>query len=288
MKRFQKGMAMALALVFAFTLCFVAQPQVKAQAATTSVTMYVGESIYWTNYQDVKSCSASKKNIVSAKRDSKNKTHLNITAKKTGSVTLTIKTARQTQKLKIKVVKFDFSVEPVKDLGNGYIVYKITNNTGLIFDYGTMSYTLKNPEGETVKEDTKLISDLMPEKPAYVKINYDDRSYTVDPAQSSAEMITGDGTYRRVDATYKNRSNKVTITDEITEDNKLSVKFKNTYSDSVSGTIDVLLYDDAGELVDVRQISVFLKGKATDTESVTLSSVEFASYKLNVRIYSKK
>ncbi len=63
----------------------------------------------------------------------------------------------------------------------------------------------------------------------------------------------------------------------------------STYA--VSGTVYIMLYDAADQLIGVRPLSIYLKGSAIETETVKLdtkySYPTYDHYKLAIRAYSK-
>ena len=129
----------------------------------------------------------------------------------------------------------------------------------------------------------------MPKKTAYEKISYNDYSFTVSTENSSAAYAGGN---RKTDVLfftdkstypsgstfkpqvksaffivsfilfvkYKSRvsTTKATVTDET--DGKITLKVQNTYSGAVRGTIDVLYYDEQGNVIYYNYYYVSMKG----------------------------
>jgi hypothetical protein len=243
------------------------------QAATVkkSLTLYKGEAIYFTDYSTVKSVSSSKKSVVTVKKDSERDYRANITAKKTGKATLTMKTKSKTYKYTITVKKLDVTAK-ITDMGNGYLLLTVKNNTKNTFTSVDFSYTLKNEQGEVVKSDTRSVSNVVAGKTVYDYISYDNYSYDVDPSKCSAKAT---GVSRDPDATYKNVSSKVTYT--VTEDDNgsdtltLSVKSKNTLKkDYARGYHYILVYDADNNVIGLKTINIYLKAGAVNTDTAKI------------------
>ena len=124
----------------------------------------------------------------------------------------------------------------------------------------------------------------MPKKTAYEKISYNDYSFTVSTENSSAAYAGGN---RSLSAKYKSRvsTTKATVTDET--DGKITLKVQNTYSGAVRGTIDVLYYDEQGNVIYYNYYYVSMKGNDIVSNTVNAPNNGYASYKLIVRTYSK-
>lgn len=273
-----------VALVLSLALLVTLMPQAAVQAATKtqSETLLVGEVVeYSPILGTIKSVSTSKKTVATVKK--KNGKAV-VTAKKAGSAVITIKSTRGTNKVKLTIKKADISCN-LKLLPDGYVLVSVKNNTSIFMDYATVAYTLKNPEGEVIEQKTCTVSDLIPKKTAYTKVYYNNYNFTVSLENSSAKVESHS---RSLSAKYKSRvsATKVTVTEEDTASQKLSFKVQNTYSGSISGTIDFLFYDENGNITYHTYRSIFLKGKEVTSNSVS-TPAEYASYKTVIRTYSK-
>lgn len=289
----KKMMKRLVSFVVALAMIATVIPVVNAEAATTKkMTLYVGEAVYFTDYGKVSSVTSSKKSVVSAAKDKENNTHANLKAKKAGTSTVTVKTKYGTTKIKVTVKKLAFDVK-LTHLSEGSVLVSVKNNTKQAFDYANVTYTLKGADGEVLEKDKKLISDLLPGKTSYTTISYSSYSFTIDINQCSGKISD---VSRSLSATYKDRSSKVAITD--TEDTQINpgystitLKMENKSSSSVSGSVFILLYDEADQLIGVRPVSIYLKGNAVETETIKIDTEytykSYDHYKLKTVAYSK-
>ena len=271
----------------------VAMIPMAAEAATKTekLTLYVGEETYVMVFYDVSKVTSSDKKVVSAEIDKTNKTHVNLTAKKAGTSTITVKTKRGTLKYRITVKKLTFDVT-LTQLSEEEVLIAVKNNTKQIFDYAYVTYTLKGADGAVLEKDKKIV-DLLPGKTSYTKIMYGMYDFTIDISQCSGKVTEVD---RSINAKYTDRSAKVSITDTMDMDVNLgyatlTLKLKNKVSSSVSGTVYIMLYDAADQLIGVRPLAIILKGSAVNTETVRIDS-EFCyptydHYKVVKAAYSK-
>lgn len=280
MKISKKFMALVLSIALLVTLV----PQSSAQAATKTQkeTLLVGEVVNYTPLLGtIKSVSSSKKAVATVKKKSGKAV---VTAKKAGKATITIKSTRGTNKIVITVKKASFScgIKVIPD----YALISVKNNTSIFLDSATVAYTLRNPEGEVIEQKTCTVSDLMPNKTGYAKVYYNDRDFTVSPANSTA-YVTSDS--RSLSAKYKSRisTTKVTVTKEDKANQKLTLKMQNTYSGSITGGVDLFFYDASGNIIYYTYRSVYLKGKEISTDTISYLPDGYASYKLVVRTYSR-
>lgn len=290
----KQAMKRLLTLCLAVAMIAVLLPATVTQAATKaeSLTLYVGEKIYVTNYSNVSKVSTSNKAVVAAAKDKENATHANLTAKKAGTATVTITTKSGTMKYKVTVKKLSFDVK-LTQLSEGEVLISVKNNTKQTFDYAYVTYTLKGADGAVLEKDKKMVDDLLPGKTSYAKIIYSTYDFTIDISQCSGKVTEVD---RSISAKYTDRSAKVSITDTMDLDVNpgyatLTMKLKNKISSSVSGTVYIMLYDAADQLIGVRPLSIYLKGSAIETETVKLdtkySYPTYDHYKLAIRAYSK-
>ncbi|MCR4956375.1 MAG: hypothetical protein K6A30_06800 [Lachnospiraceae bacterium] len=283
------------ALVLALVMVFSMVPAMPSKAASTrSVTLYVGEAIYYTNYNKVRSTKSSKKSVASVSKDSSNNTHANIRAKKAGKATLTIRTTAGTQKIKVTVKKLNVTAS-LKDLGNGYVMITVKNHTKQIFESLTVGYALTDTSGNIVLKDTVNVYNVLPGKTSYTKVYYNQRAYSLNINTSAA--VVGHSTYgsRSINYKYTNRSSKVkaSVTDRTSDSSSISfnVTTKNKTSASVSGSNYILLYDASNNVIGVENRSFYLRSHATDTTKITIYTSTYKNYdhyKILTRAYSKK
>lgn len=280
MKTIKKLAALLLCVTLLVTMVPQAGTQAAAKTKTQKDTLLVGEVVNYTPFGTLKSVSTSKKSVATVKKSGGKAV---VTAKKAGTATITIKSNRGINKVKLTIKKADITCG-LKVLPNGYVLLSVKNNTPVYIDDATISYTLKTPEGETIAQNTRTVSDLMPKKTAYEKISYNDYSFTVSSENSSAVYSGGS---RTLSAKYKSRisTTNVTVTDE--SDGKLTLKVQNKYSGAIRGTIDVLFYDEAGKVIYYNDYYVYMKGKEIASNTVNVPIDGYASYKIMVRTYSK-
>lgn len=274
-----------LALFLSLALLVAMVPQTAAQAATKtqSETLLVGEVVSYQPFLGtLKSVATSKKAVATVKKkDGK----AIVTAKKAGKAVITIKSTRGTNKIKLTIKKTNFTYS-MKVLENGYVLIGVKNNTSIFMDSAEVAYTLKNPEGEVIESSTCNVYDLMPKKTAYARVYYNDRSFTVSAANSSCSVKSEN---RSLSAKYKSRisTTTVTVTEENTTDGKLTLKFQNNYSGSITGMIDILFYDEDGTPIYYTYHSVYMKGKEITTDKISTPYSGYSSYKIAIRTYSK-
>lgn len=264
----------------------------KAATKTENLTLYVGEAIYVTNYYDVTKVTTSNKKVLAVAKDKDNKSHANLTAKKAGTSTVTITTKRGTMKYKVTVKKLAFDVK-LTQLSEGEVLVSVKNNTKQIFDYAYVTYTLKGADGAVLEKDKKMIESLLPGKTSYEKIIYSSYNFTIDIAQCSGKVTSVE---RYPSAKYTDRSAKVVITDSVDMDENpgyatITLKLKNKISSSVSGNAYIMLYDADDQLIGMRQVYIYLKGSAVNTETVKIdtqySYPTYDHYKVVKAAYSK-
>lgn len=287
MKKLLKRVVTAcLALAMAVTL--LAPVTAQAATKTQNVTLYKGEVLKSYVYGTIKSVSSSKKSVVSAKKDSGN---VEMTAKKTGKATVSIKTNRGTYKYVVTVKKLDITAK-LSDMGDGYMLLTVRNNTKQTFTSVAIDYVIKNDQGETVKTDRKVVSDVVAGKTIYAKVIYDSRSYTVDETKCSAKAVADD---RSLTAKYRSVASKINTTiDEDTSEAdtlKLTFKSKNTQKkDTANVEHYVLIYNAMDQVIELKTVSFYLKAGKMDSYDLKLdtkySYKDYDHYKVVTVAYS--
>lgn len=264
-KVMKKLLCACLALAMLITII----PPVTAEAATKTekMTLYKGETVEITAfYGIIKSVSSSKKSVASVKKKSGKAV---ITAKKSGKATVSVKTNRGSFKYVITVKKLDITVK-LTDMGKGYMLLTVKNNTKQTFTQIAVDYVLKNDQGATFKTDTTTVSDVVAGKTVYDKIYYDNYNYTVDAAKCSAKVV---GDSRSLMAKYKNVTSKIK-TSKTEKDGgngilEIVFKTKNTQKkDSAYVTHYVLIYDSNNQVIGLTKDYEYLKAGKMDTGSV--------------------
>jgi hypothetical protein len=288
----KKLLSVCLALVMLIAMVPAVNVTNVQAAKKEKLTLYKGEVLTESYYGvSVKSVSSSKKSVVSVKKEKGSKNKVDITAKKAGTATVTVKTTGATYKYTVTVKKLDVT-GTLKDMGNGTLLLTVKNNTKQTFSYVEMTYTLKDENGETQVKDTKTISGVVAGKTVYSTISYSSYSYSIDLSKCSVKA-TGDD--RSITATYKNASSKVKCTVKAQNDGEgdyvLTVKSKNTLKkQSVSGTNYIRVYDENGNLVYMRPVSFYLKGSGVDTQTCKLymgmsADIDHYTYKVTTVAY---
>jgi hypothetical protein len=278
-------------LVFAMVIAVAAPGVVQAKTQTKSLTLYVGEVYNLSATYQIKSVSSSKKSVAPVAKDSSSTYRANITAKKAGKATVTIKTKGGNAKYNVTVKKLDVT-GTFTDLGHGNMLLEIKNNTKQTFTAVGLKYTLKDASGEVMEETTTSVLDVVAGKTVYKKIYYNQNSFTPDLSQCTVKAVSDS---RSTNAKYTNASSKVntTVTDERDVSGrsiKFTIKNKNTLKQNVSGNVYILVYDADGNLIDENSRSFYLKSKATDTTSATCSfytgtDVSTLTYKVSTVAY---
>lgn len=265
MKQTMKGL-----VTFCLTLVMIVAllPATVAQAAAKNVTMYKNEAFYFTDYGTVSKVSSSNSKVVKAAKDKENERHTNLTAKKTGKSTVTIKTSYGTTSLNITVKKLDFSVKVLSVQGSNAIV-EIKNKTAQTFDSILLDYTFKGTDGSIIKQDTEKVYRVPAKKTVYTSIYVgSSQAELLDPASCTAKVssVSHDPSY-----IYKDVSSKVKATVKDEKDNGSNITFsvttKNTTSQNVTGYNYILIYDANDTLIGVDKMSIYLEKKATNTST---------------------
>jgi len=258
----KRVLAVCLAVAFAALL-----PATVAEAATKSITMYKGESFYFTDYGKVTKASSSNSKVVKAAKDKENERHTNLTAKKTGKATVTIKSSYGTTKLKITVKKLDLSAK-VLSITGGNVILEIKNKTAQTFDTILVDYAFKDIDGDVIKQDTEKIYRVPAKKTVYESIYVGQQAELLDLDSCRAKVSAAEHNPGYI---YKDASSKVKATVKDETDNGSNVSFslttKNNTSQSVTGYNYVMIYDANDTLIGVDKMSIYLDKKATNTST---------------------
>ena len=285
-KLMKRVVTACLALAMAVTL--LAPVTTQAATKTQNVTLYKGEVLKSYVYGTIKSVSSSKKTVVSAKKDSGN---VEMTAKKTGKATVSIKTNRGTYKYVVTVKKLDITAK-ISDMGDGYLLLTVKNNTKQTFTSVLVDYVIKNDQGATVKSDSRLVSGVVAGKTVYELLSYDQYSYTVDETKCSAKAVADN---RSLTAKYKSVASKInTKIDEDTSEEdtlKLTFKSKNTQKNEAANVSHyVLIYNAMDQVIGLRTVSFYLKAGKTDSYEIKIDKKygykDYDHYKVVTVAYS--
>lgn len=275
-KVMKKLLCACLALAMLITII---PPVTTTQAATKTekMTLYKGEAVNVYPLGTLKSVSSNKKAVASVKKDGNKAV---ITAKKAGKATISLKTNRGTLKYAVTVKKLDITAT-LSDMGNGYMLLKVKNNTKQTFTYVNIDYTIKNDQGETIKTDTKMVSSVVAGKTVYDYVYYDSYNYTVDETLCSAKAVLGT---RSLDAKYKNVASSIKTSideDTSTEDTiKLTFKSKNTQKKNTAYVEHyVLIYNSMDQVIGLKTVSFILKAGKLDTGNTKIDTSRYSYYK---------
>lgn len=243
---------------------------VVAEAATKmrNLTLYTGEAIYVTDYYKVKSVSSSKKSVITAAKDKENNKHANLITKKTGKAVVTVKTEGGTYQYKITVKKLDVSVK-MTDIGHGNILLTVKNNTKQTFTALALEYSLKDANGDEVVHDVEKVQDVVAGKTAYKLIYYSTYSYTPDISLCEAKAVAAE---RNPQVTYKNQTSNCSVTYKLDGDKVVITTSNKSKKAAISGKVYVLCYDENENIIGLVSSSVYLKAKAKDTTSRSVTT----------------
>lgn len=288
-------MKCTLSLILAVVMVLTTVPAMNTEAAsskTKSLTLYVGEAITCGDnyYSNVKSVSSTNKSVVSIKKDKDKPSRAIATAKKAGTATITVKTQRGTFKWKITVKSLNFKTA-LKDLGDGYFLVSVTNNTKQLFEDVVVTYSLYDNYGNEVVIDSIRVDTLIPNMTSYSTFYYGRDHANINCEASKAKVTQ---TYRSINYKYTNVASKITqkIINETVTDEGLSfgVSLKNTSKETAYGDFYVMLYDVDNNLIGIIKRSIYLRSGALDTTEIKVSSYSYPAYdhyKVIKRVYTR-
>lgn len=295
MKKFKKLVCAIIAVAMVITMI----PSIPVQAAKAEkCTIYIGEYFSWSNYSEVLSVKCSNKKVLSAKKDKDHSYKINLVPKKTGTATVTVKTKgirrNDTHTIKITVKKPNLQTS-IKDIGGGYVLVKIKNNTSQSFDNAKYTYTIKDKSGEVLyhKEDV-YASNLASKQTVFKKFYVGDMK---DMSESLSKVkVTELG--RSLDYTYKNvdsKKFKVSVKDKFNEDDKygFTLKLQNKTNHRLAGHVYIFWYDDQNRLLEITDKSVSLREKEVNSSqkpyiySSKYTNPNYDHYKIISYAYAK-
>jgi hypothetical protein len=231
--------------------------------------------------------TSSDKNIVKVSRDSDNKFAYNLTAKKKGTATITIKYKdikgkSQSITLKVTVKKADITCK-MDPLADGYVLFSLTNNTKQTFDRAYIKYDLKDSDGKTVKSQEDVsVEALAAGKTAYYEVYVGkDKDIDYSASKVSVTALTHNQNYTYTVCTSKDIA--VTAKDETEDDSKVTftIRQQNKTNQTLDGKYYVLLYDADDNIIGMEDYSTIdLTKKETKT-----NSYETGIYKPNYPTY---
>jgi hypothetical protein len=291
MKHFKKLLAVVLTFVFVVTALAVEAPTEVYAAKTTTITMVKGEKFSFSaDTYNVKSCSSSKKSVVTVKKNQDESTEVILTAKEKGTSNVTIKTQRGTKKYTIKVVGNSIKIKAVAQAGS-YLIYQITNNTSVTFESLYFDWTAKDADGDVLKESGgyDYVKYLTAKSTAYVSV-YIGYGNTASLKKSTAKANLTDHK-RYPQYKYTDQASKVKVTVTSTVDGSsvdFKVKFKNKVNEYVYADADLVLYDSEDEIISVINVPGSLGKKETTTKKASLlyGADVYDHYEVVVRAYS--
>lgn len=289
MKISKKILSIVLALVCAISVIAVGAPT-EVYAAKT-YTFIKGEVCSLTDYSNVKSVKSSNSKVVAVRKDEDNSKYFIVSAKKTGTATITIKTEYGTKKYSIKVIPNDITVEAKGISTPGNMVFKVINNTGVTFDSLAVNYTLKDSDGDTLVSDSFNVYDVAAKSSAFKEQYYSSYSYSPSAKKTVAKVDLKNSSRNPLGKTYTKRTDKLTVevTDTVTDTGvSFKVKFKSKYADRMYAVADIILYDADEHIIGIETVSKSLSGKeiSTDTCNAYLYNTQYDHCKVVKRAYS--
>lgn len=264
-----------LVMVMAFSFAGIT-----AQAATQTkkMTLYVGEKFTYSyiGMGKIKSVSSSKKSVVTAKKKSGN---CEMTAKKKGSATVTVKGTRGTYKYKITVKskpKFNVTLERRAD---GYINVKVNNKSNVYCDQVKIELSFKDTTGKEITKETAYIYYLGAKKSAVSDV-YPFPNKGIDYSKTTYKIIYD----RYPDKSYSDYTKKVKFSTS-KKNGKVIVKTSINYkkSNDIYAGWSLYFYDAKKNVIGVRDGYNYMSGTSkkyrTNTTEVSMPS-DATSYKL--------
>ncbi|MBO5153199.1 MAG: hypothetical protein J6C00_02455 [Eubacterium sp.] len=289
-----------VALSLMQTLPVQAAPKMTKHAAK-SVTMLKGEKIrHFPALMNMISAKSSKPSVVSVK---KAKNYVVLTAKKTGTATITIvdedypKTERNTYTYKVKVVQPKVEFKYVGTTSNNQMVVSVTNKTGYSFDL-SLECTSRDAKGNELFKGPAVVFDVVDGSTAYITM-IGKNGVAPDFKKSTIKVKKY---YYKPELKYTNVTSKITMTDELDlsqvkyieatnayleshyEGNTiLKLQFENPTFDQVDGKADILWYDEEGKLLGVDTQSVRMAAGETWTKEIWYNNSKYIGSTTSVK-----
>lgn len=251
-----------------------------AEAATTKkMTLYVGEKYTYRYFGlgTIKSVKSSKSSVVTAKK--KKGKYNEMTAKKKGSATVTVKGSRGTYKYKITVKskpKFEVKFERRAD---GYVTVKVNNKSSVYCNNVKVEVTFRNAAGQEVTTETAYMYYLGAKKSTATEV-YPYPSNGIDYSKTTYKLSYDRDPERK----YTDYTKKVKFSTSL-KNGKVAVKTSITYkkrADIYAG-YTVYFYDAKGNVVYIRDGYNYMSGSSkkyrTYTSEIYMPS-DAVSYKL--------
>lgn len=287
MKMIKKSTKCLIALfLMVVTLSFAG---ITAQAATKTkkLTLFVGEKVsyYYIGLGNLKSVKTNKKAVVAAKKKGK---YNEMTAKKAGSATVTVKGTKGTYIYKITVKKEPEIEVKLDRRQDGYININVKNKSSVYLDNVYINISYKNAAGQEV-DSSKMYFYYLGAKKQAAKEDYPMYSKDVDMSKTTYTVTWS----RNIDKDYSDYTKKVKYS--LSQSDKyLNIKTSISYKKSctVYAGYTVYFYDSNGNIIGIRDGYNYMSGSSkkyrTCTTQVRIPD-QTASYSLvNKRAMFKK
>lgn len=242
-----------LCAVFALAMLLCLFPETEAEAATDSITIYVGESLQMYMGQPLTKVSSSNSKAVSAKREEPDHIYATITGVKPGTSTVTCKTKKKTSKIKVTVKKLDMPVTAAFKTESDEVMFSIQNKSSKLYEVLEFEYTIVDKDGNVVSEGSKRLTDVFPKTTTYACVYVGEKSIdSIDLSACSAKVTR---LFNQSENTYKIVSSKVKVTSKTTTEDSDAVScdlyLNNTTDKFVYLDYDIYVYDKSNKLIGV-------------------------------------
>lgn len=276
----KKGMLAVLVMVMAVSMCGF-----KAQAKTSNITLYQGETVKYSyiGLGTLKSVKSSKKSIVDAKKKSGSAV---LTAVKTGKAKVTSQGTRASWIHNVTVKKADFQVA-ASPISNDKLLVSLNNNTSGYFDTISVDVVFCDAMGTELVRRTAYMYRVLPKTTTMETVSVPS-AYSYPTIDYSKTMVAVKDWSRSISMKYK-KYTKVKFTDTVSGGNLImSAKAPYSGKGSVYIAYEVQFFDANGALVDVSTyLSMLYKQQKSKTTSIYMPR-NAASYKVTKRVYEKK
>ena len=287
MKFTKKLGAVVVAASLACGLVVSAAPKSQANLKTKeSVILQAGKSIERGVFMGtIRSIKLSKKGIVTVKKLSS--TRLRVTGKKAGKVTVTIKTKSNPLYLYVTVKKPSFSCNSTLFTSqtssgkfNSTVGITVTNKSGIMVSSMTVNYELTDVTGTVVEAKSFYASYVGNNQTFYRLVDY---SYKDTAIASVKVNVTDCSIYT---GKYTDQNKNITVNPTNQTDSSVSYTISNSAKKNVSGSVDVVFYDASGNIIYVRNISLYMKPNETKTENINFYLPQGTAIG-NIQIYKR-